>query len=350
MSTLITIEAERRYNVTFGQSWLARLKEIQAERKSLIITSARVLEAIGVSLDGSNIFLVPDGEAAKDVLTLKAAWDFLESRGIERGDLIVAIGGGSVTDFAGFAAATWLRGVDWIAIPTTLAGMVDASVGGKTGINGSKGKNLIGAFHSPKEVIIDLTLLASLPDRDFRAGLAEVVKCGFIADGEILRTLQSSNLERLRSADSRATLIDLVQRSISVKAKIVSEDFRESGSRAFLNYGHTLGHAIEHLSKYQLRHGEAVSIGLNFAGYLGFKHLGLSRESYLRHRTLLEQYDLPIRFDADAFDPLLSAMLLDKKNRDGMIRFVLLREEGNPVLFSELSEVDLRAAYQEVMS
>jgi len=350
MKKTIAVEGEHSYQVTFADSWLEKLNEISAKRKSVLITSSKVAAAIGLSIEGFDYFLVPDGESAKDVVTLQAAWEFFESHGIERQDLIVAIGGGSITDFAGFAAATWLRGIDWVAIPTTLAGMVDASVGGKTGINGRSGKNLIGSFHSPKEVIIDLALLSTLTDRDFRAGLAEVIKCGFIADPEILKNLEDSKLEELRDPQGIAKLSDLVRRSIAVKAKIVSEDFRESGSRAFLNYGHTLGHAIEHLSGYQLRHGEAVSIGLNFAAHLGFKHLGLEHESYLRHRELLERYDLPVRFDSGAFDPLFSVMRLDKKSKDGIICFVLLREIGNPTLFSELKEGDLRAAYQEVMS
>jgi 3-dehydroquinate synthase len=346
----IAVQSEHLYHVTFTDSWQDRLREIQAERKCLIITSREVINHTELKTEGIDLCLVPDGELAKDFATLKSVWDFLETHGVERGDLIVAIGGGSITDFAGFIAATWLRGVEWIAFPTTLAGMVDASVGGKTGINGRSGKNLIGSFHSPKEVMIDLALASTLSDRDFCAGLAEVIKCGFIADPEILRILQDSNLETLRSDGGAEALAELTWRSVAVKAKIVSEDFRESGSRAFLNYGHTLGHAIEHHSKYQLRHGEAVAIGLHFAAHLGVKHLGLDRESYQLHRELLNKYRLPLKFDGCVFESLLSVMRLDKKNQDGIIRFVLLREIGKPQIYADLTEDDLASAYQEVMS
>lgn len=350
MSLMIEVKAEHPYHVTFSGSWASRLNQIQGKRKTVVITSSEVVEHISIMVHEYDIFLVPDGEHAKDFVTIKKLWDFFESKGIERSDLIVAIGGGSITDLAGFAAATWLRGIDWVAVPTTLAGMVDASIGGKTGINGVSGKNLIGSFHSPVEVIIDLALLSTLSDRDFCAGLAEVIKCGLIADPEILKILNNSSPEILRSAAGAGSLSEIVRRSIVVKADIVSEDFKEKGARAFLNYGHTLGHAIEHLSKYQLRHGEAVAIGLHFAAHLGFKHSGLDQESYLLHRTLLERYGLPVKYDVELFEPLLSVMRLDKKSRDGIIRFVLLRAIGDPFLSSDLSETDLRTAYREVMS
>lgn len=264
MTHTIHVHAEHEYEVVIGCDWQTTLNQSldSYTRVALVYSSAMRDQIKGFKPDNTEIhyFEVSDGEGAKTSQSLQSLWNWLGAAGFTRSDAVVGIGGGTITDLAGFAAASWLRGIDWIAIPTTVAGMVDAAIGGKTGINSDYGKNLIGAFHSPRKVLIDTRWLATLGDRDFAAGLAEVVKCGFIVDAQILDLLSGKNLADIR-ADS-ALVQDLITRSVAVKAHVVGSDFKESFGREVLNYGHTLGHAIEIHSKYSLRHGEAVAIGL----------------------------------------------------------------------------------------
>jgi 3-dehydroquinate synthase len=262
--------------------------------------------------------------------------------------LIVGIGGGAITDLAGFAAASWLRGLDWIGVPTSLAGMVDASVGGKTGINSEYGKNLIGAFHSPSAVIIDTNFLETLSDRDFAAGMAEVIKCGFIADPKILTLAAAHSIESLRH--SPEAIAELIHRAVTVKAQVVSSDFKESFAREALNYGHTLGHAIEIHAKYQLRHGEAVSIGLVYAAELAAARGLISTDELALHRSLLSTYQLPISFDRQAWQKLAPLLALDKKARGNTIRFVALSGIGSTVRLEDLTSIELDAAYERISS
>ena len=247
----IRVNAEHEYEVVIGCDWQATLKHSLSSyaRVALVYSSAMPDQIKEFKLENTEIhyFEVSDGEGAKTSQSLQSLWNWLGSAGFTRSDAVVGIGGGTITDLAGFAAASWLRGIDWIAIPTTVAGMVDAAIGGKTGINSDYGKNLIGAFHSPKRVLIDTSWLATLSDRDFAAGLAEVVKCGFIVDAQILDLLSGKNLADIRS-DS-VLVQDLITRSVAVKAHVVGSDFKESFGREVLNYGHTLGHAIEIHSK-----------------------------------------------------------------------------------------------------
>jgi 3-dehydroquinate synthase len=291
---------------------------------------------------------IPDGEAGKEAKTLESLWDQLGAAGFTRSDLLVAIGGGATTDIAGFAAATWLRGIDWLAIPTTLAGMVDAAVGGKSGMNSAFGKNLVGAFHSPLEVLIDTKWLETLPDRDFAAGLAEVVKCGFIADREILTLLSGKSLSEIRS--SKKLTEELILRSVKIKADVVGEDFREGFAREVLNYGHTLGHAVELHSKYALRHGEAVSIGLVFIAELAHLKGILSEELVALHRSLLYRLGLPTTYPGKAWDELLPMLSLDKKARGKSLRFVAISGIGSALRLDDVSQSDLVKAYERVSS
>jgi 3-dehydroquinate synthase len=295
---------------------------------------------------------IPDGEAGKSVTVLSYIWEELAKAGFTRSDLIVAIGGGTVTDLAGFAAASWLRGIDWVAVPTTLAGMVDASVGGKTGINSPYGKNLIGAFHSPISVIIDPSWLKSLSDRDFAAGLAEVIKCGFIDDEEILNLISGKSLTQIRV---NASLVNnLIERSIATKAKVVSEDFKESDLREILNYGHTFGHAIERVSDYAIRHGEAVAIGMVFVAELAALKGLIDDELVARHRSILSSANLPISLanvpGASNWASLYAAMALDKKSRGSNIRFVILNSIGNCGRLEGVTEDELKSAYEKVLA
>jgi len=326
----IHVSADREYDVLIDVDYLAALSDrAQGHARVAVIFSESMKDRIPQLEAGDCEFFylpIPDGEAGKSAAVLAQAWNWLGAAGFTRADLIVGIGGGAVTDFAGYLAASWLRGIDWIAFPTTVAGMVDAAVGGKTGINSDYGKNLIGAFHSPIAVLIDPTWLTTLSDRDFTAGLAEVVKCGFIADGEILKLIESKSLADIRA--SRELTVELIERSVAVKARVVSGDFKESFDREILNYGHTFGHAVELLSKYSLRHGECVSIGMAFIAYLSESLSLTSPEVSRLHIETLSRLGLPVTYKGAEWPELLAAMKLDKKSRGNALRFVVITEIG----------------------
>ena len=292
---------------------------------------------------------VPDAEKAKSVATAADLWDRLGAAAFTRSDVIVGVGGGAVTDLAGFVAATWLRGVAVVQVPTTVLAMVDAAVGGKTGINTPEGKNLVGAFHPPHAVLCDLTTLETLPEADLRAGLAEVVKGGFIADPAILDLVEADPAACLDV--SGAVLRELIERKIRVKAAVVAEDLTEAWLREILNYGHTMGHAIEQVEGYALRHGEAVSVGMVFAAELA-RGAGLIDDALVeRHRTVLGLLDLPTadrwsRTDPDTrFERLLEAMRRDKKTRGDVLRFVVLDGLGSVTRLEGPDRELLRTAY-----
>jgi 3-dehydroquinate synthase len=289
---------------------------------------------------------VPDAEAGKSIEVAGRCWDALGGAGFTRTDAIVGVGGGAVTDLAGFVAACWLRGVSVVQVPTSLLGMVDAAVGGKTGVNTAAGKNLVGAFHPPAGVLCDLSTLDTLADDDLRAGLAEVVKCGFIADPAILDLIEADPVAA--AAAGSAVERDLVERSVRVKARVVSEDLTEQGLREILNYGHTLGHAIERAERYRWRHGAAVSVGLVYAAALGRRLGRLDDATADRHRTLLESVGLPTTYASDAFPALLETMRVDKKSRGNRLRFVVLDGLARPGMVEDLDPALLAAAYSEV--
>lgn len=288
----------------------------------------------------------PIGEAQKTIEWVRKAWDELARAGFTRSDLIVGVGGGATTDLAGFIAASWLRGIRWIAVPTTLVGMVDAAIGGKTGINTDAGKNLVGAFHSPGAVLCDTEFLSSLDEKDLKAGLAEVVKCGFISDPAILEIVEADPVAVCRW-DSDA-LFELIERAVRVKARVVGSDFKEGGLREILNYGHTLGHAIERNENYQWRHGDAVSIGLVYAAALARLAGHLDRQTADRHHLILESLDLPITYPKDAWPELLATMSLDKKTRAKQLRFVILNGLALPTRLEGPDLSLLERAYEEV--
>ncbi|MFH8434956.1 3-dehydroquinate synthase [Streptomyces sp. NPDC018007] len=295
-------------------------------------------EAIAVQL--------PNAEEAKTAEVAAYCWKALGQTGFTRTDVVVGIGGGATTDVAGFVAATWLRGVRWIAIPTTVLGMVDAAVGGKTGINTAEGKNLVGAFHPPAGVLCDLAALESLPVHDYVSGLAEVIKAGFIADPVILDLIEADP-EAARTPAGPHTA-ELIERSIRVKAEVVSGDLKESGPREILNYGHTLGHAIEKNERYKWRHGAAVSIGMVFAAELGRLAGRLDDATADRHRTVLESVGLPLAYRGDQWPKLLENMKVDKKSRGDLLRFIVLDGIGKPTVLEGPDPAVLLAAYGEV--
>ena len=348
----INVTAERDYTVSIGGQWESLLIPLIQERTrvAVIISSSyspdlTVLQSLDCEL---HVFTVADGEDAKNTTTLLTLWNWLGAAGFTRSDLIVGIGGGAITDLTGFAAATWLRGIDWIAVPTSLAGMVDAAVGGKTGINSDYGKNLIGSFHSPISVIVDVDLLGTLSPRDISAGMAEVIKCGFISDPQILKLAAENSTQTLLS--NRDALIEIVARAISVKASVVSSDFKESFAREALNYGHTLGHAIEIHAQYQLRHGEAVSIGMVFVAELAAVRGLIDEATLTMHRDLLKRYDLPTTFDRQAWSKLLPLLSLDKKARGNTLRFVVLDGIGSTKRLEDVTSNELDAAYEMISS
>ncbi len=284
---------------------------------------------------------VPDGESGKSLDVAGHCWQTLGENGFTRSDIVVGLGGGALTDLAGFVAATWLRGVRLINVPTTLLGMVDAAVGGKTAINVPAGKNLVGAFHPPAAVIADLQLLDSLPTAEYRSGLAEVVKCGFIADPAILELLASDPTGRRHQTE-------LVVRAVRVKADVVSEDLTDVGRREMLNYGHTLGHAIESASGYSVRHGEAISIGMVFAAQLA-RHAGLlDRDNTSRHRELISAMGLPTTYPGPLAD-LAPLMRVDKKARGAQLRFVVLEDIGRPRILVGPDQGLIAAAFADLM-
>ena len=346
----IHVSADREYDVLIDVDYLAALSDrAQGRARVAVVFSESMKDRVPQLEAGDCEFFylpIPDGEAGKSAAVLAQAWNWLGAAGFTRADLIVGIGGGAVTDFAGYLAASWLRGMDWIAVPTTVAGMVDAAVGGKTGINSDYGKNLIGAFHSPVAVLIDPTWLISLSDRDFAAGLAEVVKCGFIADGEILKLIGSKSLADIRA--SRELTVELIERSVAVKARVVSGDFKESFDREILNYGHTFGHAVELLSKYSLRHGECVSIGMAFIAYLSEGLSLISPEVSKLHIETLSRLGLPVTYAGAEWPELLAAMKRDKKSRGNTLRFVVITEIGKTQRLENPIESELIAAYERL--
>jgi len=347
----IKVRAEIDYEVIVGGEWLSFLQTVQrSHRKVLLVApdfiaeSARLRELTKDA--GIFLFITPDGESQKDYSTVERMWTFLGREEFGRNDAIVAIGGGATTDLAGFVAATWLRGIAWYAVPTTLAGMVDASVGGKTGINTTAGKNLVGSFYSPRAVCADISWLQNLPDRDFAAGLAEVIKTGFIQDITILQLLDG--VPGISAA--RELAINLVGKSVAVKAAVVSADFKEGRLREILNFGHTLGHALEKIANYQMRHGEAVAIGLHFAAILSESELGLPEADTLHLKEMLEKFQLPVtvRKGEYQFSEVLALMSTDKKSRDGKIRFVGIRAPGEPDWIEGVSTDLLSQSYEKI--
>ena len=295
---------------------------------------------------------VPDAEASKTPAVLERCWDELAAAGFTRSDLVVGLGGGTATDLAGFVAASWLRGVGFISIPTTVLGMVDAAVGGKTGINLTAGKNLVGAFHEPRVVICDLDLLRELPGTEVASGLAEVVKCGFVSDAGILQLVDSD----LRGAldVTSDTFAELVGRAVAVKAGVVAEDLTERTSRGgsvgreALNYGHTMGHAIEAHEGFRLRHGQAISIGMVWIAEVSRRLLGLDASLAADHRRMLESLGLPVTHDPEAWPGLRRLMSLDKKSRGNSLRLVGLASQGRPVILEGPDESELAESYAVV--
>ena len=354
---LVRVDGAAPYVVTIGRGLLDELVAAataggRATTAALIHaptlgqTADAIREALRAEGIDTHLLEVPDAEDGKTLEVLGFCWDVFGEIGLGRTDLVIGLGGGSVTDLAGFAAATWLRGVRVLQVPTTLLGMVDAAVGGKTGINTGAGKNMVGAFYEPAAVIADLATLESLPPHELVAGMAEVVKSGFIADPVILDLIEADSAAAVDPAGP--ILAELVRRTVAVKAAVVAADLRESELREILNYGHTLAHAIEKREKFRWRHGAAVSVGLVFAAELARAAGRLDDATADRHLEVLHMLGLPTTYDPEALGELVKIMGSDKKTRSGVLRFVVLDGLAKPGRLAGPDPSLLAAAYSVI--
>lgn len=349
----ITVNSPAPYDVSIVRGVDAAMAEfpkaLKGVHRALLIHQPALLvraEAVAAGLGklGVTVTLhqIADAEDGKTLQAAGQCWDQCAASGLTRQDVVIGLGGGAATDLAGFVAATWMRGIKAIHYPTTLLAMVDAAVGGKTGINTEAGKNLVGSFHEPALVIVDLEVLETLPELEMVAGSAEIIKAGFIADTEILRLYEADPTAAL---DPHGSLPELIQRAIQVKADVVSQDLKESHLREILNYGHTYGHAVEHHEQYRWRHGHAVAVGMMFEAELARAAGLLDQAEVDRHRAILESVGLPTSYDQADLDTLNSAMSRDKKNKEGTIRFVVIEAAGQPTRLEGPSRELLEAAY-----
>jgi 3-dehydroquinate synthase len=331
----------RSYTIEIGKSLLAHLGQECAQlglgRRCAVISDSNVAlkygDAAQAALAKSGfepvLIRVPAGETAKSLKTVQRCYDELAAHRLERKSFIVALGGGVVGDLAGFVAATYLRGIAFVQVPTTLLAQVDSSVGGKVGVNLKAGKNLVGSFHQPRLVVCDLDTLATLPAREFRSGLAEVIKYGIIYDQALFAQLER-DLPRLLERDA-TSLAAVIARCCEIKAEVVAQDETETGSRAILNFGHTIGHALEAISHYgKYLHGEAIAIGQVAAARISGRLLGLPSTEVQRIEDLFQRAGLPtkLKLTASQKTKLSAAMKLDKKVSGGEITFVLARRIG----------------------
>jgi 3-dehydroquinate synthase len=353
-TTTIQVAGDQPYEIRIGRGILSSLGEAlpAAAQKVLIVhppTLAAQAEALRSTLGADRQVLlaeIPDAEQGKRVEVAAFCWQVMGQADFTRTDAVVGFGGGAVTDLAGFVAATWLRGVELVQAPTTVLGMVDAAVGGKTGINTAEGKNLVGAFWPPRAVVCDLDLLDSLSENERVAGFAEVVKAGLIWHPEILDLVEA---DPKAAVDPRSDAFRrCIELAIDMKARVVGEDLREAGLREILNYGHTLGHAIEHAERYRWRHGAAVSVGMMFAAELSRLAGRLSDDAVQRHRDVLGALGLPMTYRGGAWPQLLATMQRDKKTRGSMLRFIVLDDIARPTVLQAPDESLLFAAYQEI--
>ncbi|WKD59204.1 3-dehydroquinate synthase [Corynebacterium caspium] len=354
--TKIAVNGPQPYEVTIGfgldSELLSVIQQLGAQQALLLhqptVTAhaqkiAAALESTGLQI---SLLELPDAEEAKSIAVLSAVWDRCAELGLNRRDLIVGLGGGAMTDLAGFVAATWMRGIKVVHISTSLLGGVDAAVGGKTGINTAAGKNLVGAFHEPAAVLIDVEHMRSLPLKETISGSAEIIKTGFIADPTILDLYEKDPASCLQVGP---VMQELIEKSVAVKAQVVSQDLKESGLREILNYGHTFAHAVEKCENYQWRHGNAVAVGMMFIAYLSEARGLIDAALVARHRQILESVGLPTTYAPGHFEKLYEAMLHDKKNRDGQIRFVALDGAvGKTTRIAGPSKAELEAAYQRL--
>jgi len=355
--TRITVGGERPYEVVLGSGIGAELPVLVGGRaRTVVVIHAEGLErlawpardALRAAGYDAHAEPVPAGEAAKDITVAARLWERLAAHRASRSDMIIGLGGGAVTDLAGFVAATWLRGVPVVLVPTTLLGIVDAAIGGKTAVNIAAGKNLVGAFYPPAGVLADLSVLATLPRQEYVSGLAEVVKAGFIADPAILDLIEQDPVAAATPGGPHER--ELIERAIRMKAGVVAADLRETeaGRREMLNYGHTLGHAIERAEGYAISHGAAVAIGMMFAAAVARLSGRLDQATAARHAEVLAAVGLPTSYGGCPWPVLRDAMAVDKKTRAGRLRLVVLDGLARPSILADPAQDVLERAFGEV--
>jgi len=365
MASVITVNLpQQSYEIAIAPGCLSRLGEYVAElnlgKKVLLVSNPTIFQHYGqkaiASLQDAGCevvhHIIPPGEPYKTLDSIQKIYDAALANRLERSSIMVALGGGVIGDMTGFASATWLRGINFVQVPTSLLAMVDAAIGGKTGVNHPQGKNLIGAFHQPSLVLIDPDVLQTLPVRELRAGMAEVIKYGVIWDAELFAQMEKSkNLSQLRYI--KAELMDFILTcSCQAKADVVSKDEKEAGLRAILNYGHTIGHAVESLTGYtQFIHGEAVAIGMVAAGKIAM-HLGMWPQSDAqRQDQLIQKAGLPTQLPGDLdIDAIVDALQTDKKVKDGKVRFILPKQIGVVEITDKVPADTIRQVLAEMRS
>jgi 3-dehydroquinate synthase len=359
--TTVLVKADHTYPVVIDHGTINSVVDYLADSTRIAVIHPRSMTEVAGKLranislasssDVSTVGIeVPDAENAKTAQVLEFCWSALGEAGFTRNDLIVSVGGGATTDLAGFVAATWLRGIRVVHVPTTLLAMVDAAVGGKTGINTAAGKNLVGAIYSPTAVVCDLDFLATQSPPDYVSGLAEVIKCGFIRDERILELIESDLTGAKSPSWSHAP--EIISRAIQVKADVVGNDLRETlgtaSGREILNYGHTFGHAIERQEKFSWRHGDAVSVGMMFVAHLANLAGRLDESIVERHKNILTGVGLPTTYPPQKFAELHDNMRIDKKSRGDQLRFIILGNIGQPEILQGPDTALLIAAHAKL--
>lgn len=361
MSERITINYEKKpcYDIVFTQSFDALLPELSmlgiAERKICVITDSHVaglygdevMELLSGNCKKNVLYSFPAGEENKTLDTVRDAYRFLIEEGFDRKDLLLALGGGVTGDITGFIAATYLRGIDFVQIPTTLLAQADSSIGGKTGVDFDGYKNMVGAFYMPKLVYLNVAVLKTLEDRQFYSGFAEIMKHGLIKDGGFYEWL----LEKMYEIHDRDedTLLEMVMKSCTIKKLVVEKDPKEQGDRALLNFGHTIGHAIEKAKHFQLTHGECVALGSVAAAFISWKHEWLSMEEYYEIRDMFVPFNLPISMEDIEPEEILTLTKSDKKAEGNTIKFILLKKVGKAVIDRNVTDEDILNAVKEIL-
>jgi 3-dehydroquinate synthase len=333
----------RSYNIIVESGLLDRLDKHLPEGGKALVTTEPIYklygERVNKALDDCILILVPDGEDAKQWSVLEKLLGDMLDAGMDRNSSIIALGGGSVGDLAGFAASIYKRGIDFIQIPTTLLAMVDSSIGGKTAVNHPRGKNLVGSFHQPSMVLIDPVLLETLPVRQKRSGMAEIIKYGVINDPDLFNLLEKRNIESLTQED----FVEIITRCATIKAKYVEQDEEDRlGIRAALNYGHTVGHALERLTNHELNHGEGVAVGMVSAALIAMVHDIIGEKDYVRINDLITQYKLPTQPPRVDVSEAIKVMHKDKKAQEDNIVFVLPTGIGSKPILHRITEETIR--------
>lgn len=355
----VTVPSKNNYDIVIEHDFERLAEELSAfeitNKKLCIITDSRVGALYGDSVTAClaphcreiSVFSFPAGEASKTLDTVREAYRFLIGQGLERGDMILALGGGVVGDLAGYTAATYLRGIDFVQIPTTLLSQVDSSIGGKTGVDFDQYKNMVGAFHMPRLVYMNLSVLDSLDQRQYSNGMAEILKHGLIRNAGYYEWL-IGRFPEINGRD-RQTLEEMIYESCLIKKSVVEKDPTEKGDRALLNFGHTIGHAIEKYKDFSMLHGECVALGCIAGAYISWKREMLSMEEYYEIRDMFVPFGLPISIENLDGEEIIRLTKSDKKMEQGKIRFILLKKIGRAVIDRTVTQEEMADAVRQII-